>query len=152
MRVLFMLVTAGLIVCTSVSAQEWNAEQSEVWESVERMWDDYSSERLDAAFDAHHPEFVFWNSGNSVPGTKAMADGLDTFWFVSSDYHETSATPLTIQVFDDFAIVNAYVRGFMSEFGADPEWFTMRWHSGWTKEGDTWLCVSNFLYFEPQIQ
>ena len=78
------------------------------------------------------------------------AKNLDTFWFTSSDFHETSATPLTIQVFGDFAVVNAYVRGFMSEFGGEPAWFTLRWHSGWAKEGENWLCVSNFLYFEPQ--
>jgi ketosteroid isomerase-like protein len=147
-----IVATAAILVGTPVSAQQWSAQQSEVWEAVQRLWDDYSSERLEDAFRAHHPQFVFWNSANSVPGTKEMADNLDTFWFKSSDFHETHATPLTIQVFDDFAIVNAYVRGFISEFGGAPKWATWRWHSGWKKEEGEWLCVSNFIYFEPQSQ
>jgi len=151
MRVLFLIAAASL-AATPASGQQWTAEQTEVWTAVQSMWADYSSERLDAAFDAHHPDFVFWNDGNSVPGTKEMADNLDTFWFGSSDFHETSATPLTIQVFDDFAIVNAYVRGFQSKFGGEPTWFTMRWHSGWTYEGGRWLCASNFLYFEAPVR
>jgi ketosteroid isomerase-like protein len=102
MRVLFLIAAASL-AATPVSAQQWTAEQTEVWTAVESMWKDYSSENLEAAFD-------------------------------------------------DFSIVNAYVRGFMSEFGGEPTWFTMRWHSGWKKEGGRWLCVSNFIYSEPQVR
>ena len=148
MNALLIAVVVAAVAASPMQAPQWSAEQSEVWAAVEAMWNDYSSENLEAAFAAHHPDFIFWNNTNSVPGTKEMADELDTFWFESGAMLRTSVTPLTIQVFDDFAIVNAYVRGFAQEFGGAPQWMTWRWHSGWAKEGDEWLCVSNFIYWE----
>ena len=78
-----------------------------------------------------------------------MALELDSFQAENGEYHAMSGIPLTIQVFDDLAVVNAYLRGFQTQPGGSPTFVTRRWHSVWKNEGGRWLQVSNFGYAEP---
>jgi len=57
-------------------------------------------------------------------------------------------TPLTIVVYDDFAVINMYVRGFFQVPGSDPTFTTQRLLSVWKKEDGKWMMVANYGEFE----
>ena len=54
-------------------------------------------------------------------------------------------TPLTIQAFETFAVVNTYCRGLRRDSATGSlEFVTKRWHFVMKKEGDRWMLVSNY--------
>ncbi|UCG84824.1 MAG: hypothetical protein JSW71_12780 [Gemmatimonadota bacterium] len=52
----------------------------------------------------------------------------------SDDAQCATLTPLTILVYDDFAVINFYVRGLLQEPGGVPTFTTIRWLNVWKKE------------------
>jgi hypothetical protein len=96
-----------------------------------------------------HPEEIWWNTGSDVPGDYQAAKSFDTALMGQGRKWLTgTCTPLTIQVFETFAVVNAYSRGYRQPLpGQDPQWETGRLHFVMKKEGAKWLQVANYLDF-----
>lgn len=131
-------------------AQELTAEQEEVWSAFSQEIAHYVAGEIEASYQHVHPDFVWWNNGNSVPGDYGAAQTLDT---ASAEYGgkwlSYDLTPLTIQVHGDYAVLNAYMRGFREDGrGGTPTWTTMRFHNDWLKEDGRWLLIANYLHFE----
>ena len=148
----FTLAALGLLLAfASVApAQELTAEQQEVWTAFEQEVALWVSGDMEANYEFVHPDFVWWNSGNSVPGDYDAAWILDNG---SADYAGKwvayDLTPLTILVYDDFAVLNAYMRGFREDRpGGDAKWTTLRLHNDWKKDDGRWRLVANYIDFE----
>jgi len=144
-----LLLFASIILFTSVeaTAQQWSPEQQEVWQAVNEMSNFFSSGDIEAAYEFIHPELIWWNTNEDVPGDYETAKKLDTAFAENGRKWLTrSCTPLTIQVFEGFAVVNGYCRGFReTEEGKDPEYKTLRLLNVMKKEGAKWLQVANFI-------
>ena len=67
MRTLLLVATASLIL-TPVSAQEWTAEQEEVWEFEQACW---ATQELEVIMSCFHDDFLGWGLDNTLPTTKA---------------------------------------------------------------------------------
>jgi len=149
MRYLSVLLGAVLVVfvASPVPAQEWSDEQIEVWNVVEKLVNHFWDGDIDAVSEMVHPDFIFWGSPNPVPGNKDMAVKWDKVMAErGGQYIAMRATPLTIQVFDGFAVVNFYVRGYQeANPGGAPAWATRRILMVLKQEGDTWLQVANYV-------
>lgn len=145
------VIVATLLLCSSSTAlsQEWSAEQKEVFTAVQKLADYFFDGDIDSlSRESTHPDMIVWNPGLSVPGDKATADKLDKAWFgLGGEFHAVTVVPLTIQVYDDFAIVNASVRGIRKQPGGNPAMFDDRWHSVWKKEDGKWLQIANYVDF-----
>lgn len=147
-QVIFILVI--LILSVSVGfAQQWSAEQKEVWKALEEQSAAWTSGDMDAAEKFLHPDFVFWNNRNAIPGDRATAMALDRAWFGSGARFEVSVhTPLTILVYDDIAVLNFYARGYLAQPGEQPRWSTAQLSNVWKKENGRWLLLSVHGYLE----
>ena len=147
-RITAVIVTLVVLAMPlNVIAQAWSPEQQEVWEVVEEMNQRFTSGDITGGYEFIHPDVVWWNTTNDVPGDYETAKKLDTvFGEHARKWLVNICTPLTIQVFDTFAVVNTYCRGFReTEAGQDPEWQTRRRHFVMKKEGTKWLLVANFF-------
>ena len=144
-----IILSAVLVMAAplTAAAQQWTPEQLEVWEAVEWTAVAFNQGDMSVSYEAVHPDFVFWNSDNSVPGDREAAFALDTaLWGpVGSRMYGTTASPLTILVYGDFAAVHAYVRGYRSVGSRDPEFSAIRWTSAWKKEDGKWLQILNYI-------
>lgn len=149
MRSLSVVSLLLLLTASTAAAQRWTPEQEEVWKAVEAAAMAYTSG--DVSYETVHPDFVFWNAGNSVPGDREAARALDTaFWgAVGARMHGRSITPLTILVFDDVAAVHAYIRGYQAFGEETPKFAGIRWTSVWKKEDGKWLQALNYGHPDP---
>lgn len=131
-------------------AQELTAEQEEVWSTFSQGIAHWVAEDIEALYEHVHPDFVWWNNGNSVPGDYDAAWTLDTASAeLEGKWLSYDLTPLTIQIHGDHAVINAYMRGFREDGrGGTPTWTTMRFHENWMKEDGRWRLIANYLHFE----
>jgi hypothetical protein len=143
---LFLVLVFTLITIPPAFAQEWTAEQKEVWNAAEKLAEYFFDGDIESlSRDYVHKDFIFWNSSVSVPGDKETADKLDKTWVrLGGEFDAVNVVPLTIQVYENFAIVNAYSRGYVKDPGKDPVMMTTRWHSTWKKEEGKWLQIANY--------
>jgi ketosteroid isomerase-like protein len=148
---------AALSVCTllavPIHAQELTPEQQEVWTAVEALVDHFTSGELEAAYEYLHPELVWWNTGNSVPGSRDEAWELDNaFAMYAGKWLAHTLTPLAVVVSGDAAAVYAYQRGFREDTpGGNASWATMRLVFVMKKEDGRWLQLANYLHFEENL-
>jgi ketosteroid isomerase-like protein len=149
-RLAVAVIALAVLLPLTLQAQEWSAEQQEVWTQVERHLVAFHAGDMETAYESVHPDFVFWNSNNSVPGDRSSAWELDRIFFreLGGIWHTALFTPLTILVYDDFAVINFYVRGLLQEPGGVPSFTTIRWLNVWKKETGGWMLVANYGDFE----
>lgn len=155
MRALALAVGLSVLLPLTAAAQTrtWTSEQQEVWQAVERLALAFNRGDMKTVYEGVHPDFVFWNSDNAVPGDRDTAQTLDTaFWgVVDARMHGTTVTPVTITVIGDVAAVHAYVRGYRAIGEGEPQFSAVRWTSVWKKEDDgRWLQILN--YADPDGQ
>ena len=79
MRSLF-LTAAALVIAAPTSAQEWTAEQQDVWEFEQACW---AAQELEVIMNCFHDDFKGWGLDATVPTTKEdrtpfFARGLET--------------------------------------------------------------------------
>ena len=151
MKHVMVILVVTLLCLIPAIAQNWTAEQKEVWKALddqistgvkgdlETMWDEYI-----------HPDCSLWWTAVTVPVDRETAKKLDTAWFqLGGKYHAFTLTPLTIKVYDDFAILNFYVFGYHSEPGSDEiKQHSVRLHNTWKKENGRWLLLATHNVFE----
>ena len=156
-RIKSALVTMAALALSSPltsEAQEWSADQLEVWAVVSQLCEAFYENDVEGVYELTSPEFVIWNTGNDVPGDYETAFALDSVeWPQGRQWLTGNCSPLTIQVFDTFAVVNAYGRALLEPIasGQGPEWQTMRLHMTWRRDGNGWLQVANYLDFTQRI-
>lgn len=134
----FMLFAASPIL-----AQEWSPAQKEVWKVLEEgtlMW---NKGNLDEVYKYVHRDFVWWNYGTPVPMSFESAKRFDALWLKHNKVLEYELKPLTILVYDTFAVVNYVWAGFISEDGGSSKYSTSRNTKVYKKEGARWFLVAN---------
>ena len=105
-----LLVIGFILMAMSVpaSAQEWSAAQKEVWKNVQTYWDLEAKQDLDGFMSYFHEDYVGWGKRSDFPGDKAQVRK----WVAESHKNTknliTDLSPLTINIFDDVAIVHYY--------------------------------------------
>ncbi len=108
-RSIFLSLSASLflfLIGSVTFAQEWTAEQKEVWAGVEKYWQadtDGNTQEFLSYFDE---SYAGWNNQSRVPQSKA-----NTQKWIQNDSKNNSTvlhtiTPLTIWVKDNFAYVH----------------------------------------------
>lgn len=145
-----ILLLVGLCF-VSTFAQNWSAEEKEVWQVLEDQISTGVKGDLETMWEKYiHPDCSLWSSEIAVPIDLQSAKKLDTARFqLGMKYHAFTLTPLTIKVYDDFAILNFYVFGYHSEPGSDEiKRHSVRLHNTWKKENGRWLLLATHNFFD----
>jgi hypothetical protein len=107
----------GFLAPRLVQAEEWSAEQKEVWKNVETYW------ALDMAGDTagflayFHADYQGWNYNNPLPGSKERATKFITHSHKVSKTLVFDLQPATVRVYGD----TAFVHYFWTRVGKDAE-------------------------------
>jgi hypothetical protein len=149
---LLSLLAIALPTRGAAQTQQWSAVQQEVWRAVDGMCSGVYRGDVAALYQHVHPDLVWWNTMNDLPGDYATAKALDTAELMHGPkWLAGMCSPVTIQVFDTFAVVNAYARGLREgAAGQAPVVQNARLHFVMKKEGNQWLQVANYLDFNPR--
>ena len=86
----------------SATAQQWSAEQQEVWKTVEALWDASDCQTWIKFFGE---DYRGWVSPNPAPMTKDEITPGGCRWYDVNDYPLHKVHPLAIDVRDDVAVV-----------------------------------------------
>jgi ketosteroid isomerase-like protein len=134
---------SGLLNPAVAQAEEWSAEQKEVWKNVETYW------ALDMAGDTagflayFHADYKGWNYNNAVPGSKERATKFITHGHKSSKTLVYDLQPATVRVYGDVA----FVHYFWTRVGKDAEGKEKRESGRWTdilrKQAGKWVMVAD---------
>jgi ketosteroid isomerase-like protein len=138
-RTIFAVIALAFILPLTVQAQQWNAEQQEVWADHEVC--DNATE-IEAFMACFHEDFIGWDTGVGVPANKADFRAWRTRGFEVWEQVWRHNKPVSIYVRGDVAIVLyvAYVVGRNKVTGEETS-STTNYTDIMVKEGASWLWI-----------
>lgn len=139
--VIFLAMTIIFLFTQSISAQQWTAEQQEVWKTINAQWQ-ADKDGKNWVDEFVHPECFGWNNSTPMPSNKTNT----TRWFKAyqsiSKTLEYQITPAAIIVKDNFAIAHYYYVLLNESYDKKIEREIGRWTDILIKEGDKWLFIA----------
>jgi len=139
--VLLFAVILFLAFTQNILAQQWNAEQQEVWETINAQWQ-ADKDGKNWVDEFVHPDCFGWNNSTPMPSNKSNT----TRWFKAyqsiSKTLEYQITPTAIIVKDNFAIAHYYYVILNENYDKKIEREIGRWTDILIKEGDKWLFIA----------
>ncbi len=125
-------------------AQQWSAEQKDVWAGVEKYWEVSSSGNAQAFLSYFDSSYLGWSFQSKVPQNKA-----NTSKWIENDFKNNSnvlytLTPVSIWVKGDFAFANYFYAQIEKnkETGKD-ESSEGNWTDILMKKDGKWLLIGD---------
>ena len=141
-RILFVLFIA-LVVCTNTAvAQEWSAEQQEVWKANENWWDLTKNNDSEGIKALIHKDYVGWSWGDYAPEGYAEALRWADHMVPKGKIVYINLRPLNILVIGDVAVLHYYYLRRKTIDGKETV-EQGRWTDIWKKEGGKWLLIAD---------
>ena len=140
-----LLVIGLILVAMAIpaSAQEWSAAQKEVWKNVQTYWDLEAKHDLDGFMGYFHEDYVGWSKRSSFPGNKAQVRKWVAESHKNSKTIITDLSPLTINIFEDVAIVHYYYSQLTENKEGKRTNEKGRWTDVLMKQGNKWVLIGD---------
>jgi ketosteroid isomerase-like protein len=137
-----MLFIALVVSTNTTVAQEWSAEQKEVWSAIEGWWKLYDSNNVEGVKSLFHKDYIGWTWGDNAPEGQNEAHKWADHMVPKLKIAYTNLKPLKILVIGEVAIAHYYYSTNKTVDGKDVVELG-RWTDVWKKEGDKWLLVAD---------
>jgi len=135
-----LIVFAG----SNLQAQTWSKDQKAVWDYVQSYSDAYQSGDYEKFISVIHEDYQGWAYRAIVPSDKETAAKYIKMGMEMRDVPFYNQTPLSIQVFDDFAIVHYIFHGFSkNKESGETEEFRGRWTDILMKDDGKWYLIAD---------
>jgi ketosteroid isomerase-like protein len=141
----YLILTAALLftACCAFAADQWTAEQKEVWAVEEKVWSLNKPTDMTEMLTYYHPDYAGWNYGNPVPSNKDRVNKWMSYWFGTGEVVVLDLIPMTIQVHGNFAFVHYYYRMVIKDKKGEEKMESGRWTDIWIKDGGKWLIIGD---------
>lgn len=139
-----LLVSIVLIAFTqNISAQQWSAEQQEVWKSVE-TYTDLSVKRDKTGFLSYYDDsYRGWAYISDAPYSKEAVTKIISNWDPSLKILYKTKTPVTIWVNGNFAYTHYYYSMLSEDKEGKRQWEKGRWTDILMKKDGKWIMVGD---------
>jgi len=139
---IFTILFGVIILAGNISAQEWTAEQKEVWAGVEKYWQVNQDNPLE--FLNYFDESYFgWNYESESPSTKSDVTKAYSYWTNKGKEQYHTLTPARIWVSGDFAYVHYYYTTVRENSEGKSNTERGRWTDILMKKNGTWMLVGD---------
>jgi len=109
MRKAALLVSLiALVLPVTAAAQDWSAEQTEVWDTILAQWEASKAKDLTWPERVLHPSFVGWTDENPMPNKKASVDEWTRYSSENSQVLMQELYPAGIVVVGSTAVAHYY--------------------------------------------
>lgn len=143
MRRLILVFVSSLMLVAASHAQEWSAQQQEVWSHVETYWDLYAKEDVEGFLAYLHDDFRGWTYGAPLPRDKAYMESNMPQGFATSETILYNIRPVAIQVQGPVAVVHYYYeRTYMNASGEQLK-ESGRWTDVLVRQADRWIMIAD---------
>ena len=141
LRLVVLFVFILFIASTqNISAQQWTAEQQEVWKTINAQWQ-ADKDGKNWVEEFVHPDCFGWNNSTPMPSNKTNT----TRWFKAyqsiSKTLEYQITPTAIVVKGNFAIAHYYYVILNENYDKKIEREIGRWTDILIKEENKWQFI-----------
>jgi ketosteroid isomerase-like protein len=139
MAILFLF----LLFAGSGIAQQWSAEQLDVWKSVQTYNDLARKGDVNGFLSYFDDSFVGWPYGSDASHTKAIRAEWIKYYLPNSTNLMTTLTPEAIWVKGDFAFVHYYYSSIDKDKEGKVSTTSGRWTDILMKKGDRWVMIGD---------
>ena len=131
-----------LMYSSALLAQEWNAKQKEIWKVVETYNDAWKNGDVAGFMAYFHPNYKGWNIESPVPYDKTTVQKYIDLNSKVRKVEFVNLTPLSIQVFDNFAVVH-YLYHDITTTDGKKESSSGRWTDILIKQDGKWMLIAD---------
>lgn len=140
-RTLVAVLALGVFLPLTAQAQQWTAEQQEVWEFEEACW---ASQDLESNMACFHDDFFGWGTDSPLPTSKADRRPFFARRFETQESVFLYLKPLAIHVHGDVAIVVYFaVNTLKNKASGEETTYVDRWTDICLKEGSRWMWIAD---------
>jgi len=122
------------------SAQQWSAEQQEVWNTINAQWQ-ADKDGKNWVEEFVHPDCMGWNMGTPMPRDKANTNRWFNIYNTISKTIDYQIAPYAIVVKDKLAIVHYYYLLLNETYEGKKVWEKGRWTDILIKEENRWQFI-----------
>ena len=139
-RKIIILILSGAIICLAfqATAEDWTAEQKEVWDVVKGGWDKIKNRDSEGLAENRHKNAIIWWSSATSPHRVERLKGAYERWFGYEKVTEAELQPLRIEIFDNVAIVAYYATWKSDKRATKTKYLTV-----YMKQGSKWWSIGN---------
>jgi len=142
-----MVVTAMAVlllgaVAGTASAEEWNAEQQEIWKFEQQQWKMSATEDVSWIDTMVHQNMRFWETGAPMPRDKASLKHWSRFDADNGSILEQELFPISATITGNIAVVQYHYMVARENFKKERETVTGHYTDVLVKEGGRWLFLT----------
>jgi hypothetical protein len=124
------------------AAQQWNAEQQEVWQLEEQQWKMAAAEDLTWIDTMVHPNVSYWETSQAMPQNRASLARWNRFNASNSSTLEQELFPISIVITGNIAVVNYYYQSARENLKQEREMVSGRYMDVLIKDGGRWKFIA----------
>jgi len=133
----------GLALPSPSAAQEWSAQQQEIWRNVQTYWDLYAKENVEAHMVYLHDDFLGWVTGQPFPTSKADRKASMLRNIETSENVLYTLKPIGIKVHGDVAIVHYFFTSTDLDAAGKQTTSSGHWTDILLKQGNKWVMIGD---------
>jgi len=137
--------TAVLALCAvafAASAEEWSAEQQEVWRVEQQQWKLSAAEDMSWIDSMVHPNMKFWDISAPMPRDKASLKHWSRFDADNGSTLEQELFPISATITGNIAVVQYHYMIARENYKKERETVTGHYTDVLVKEGGRWLFLT----------
>ena len=137
------LFTLPNFLLLDVQAQQWSAEQKEVWTTVKAYNDLGTKADVQGFLSYFDDSYCGWSNSLDTPQGKDEVAIYVKYWFPNSKTLYSTITPAKIWVNGNFAFVHYYYTQYTEDKEGKKEWEKGRWTDILMKKDGKWVMVGD---------
>lgn len=139
----FFLLVLFVTTAASLSAQQWSAEQQDLWKGVQTYWEAGMSPDPAVMLAYWDDSYYGWNYESGAPGTKADVTKAMTYWNKKGKAQYYTITPARIWVNGNFGYAHYYYVMVTESTDGKPMTERGRWTDILMKKDGKWMLVGD---------
>jgi len=137
--------TAVLLLCTiasTASAEEWNAEQQEIWKFEQQQWKMSATKDMSWIDTMVHQNMTFWETGAPMPRDKASLKHWSRFDADNGSTLEQELFPISATITGNIAVVQYNYMIARENYKKERETLTGHYTDVLVKDDGRWLFLA----------
>ncbi len=129
-------------------SQDWNKEQTELWNLVDQSWANFAAKDFDATLKMFHEKYSGWNNESPLPDN---FNRVKKFYAMMHEYLEEfkyDLQPARIVIVDDAAVVHYYFSFTMTFTEGKKQHYEGRNTEFYVKQGNKWKLLGDLSVAE----
>jgi ketosteroid isomerase-like protein len=142
-KIIFILILLFCFYPVNLNAQQWSAEQKEVWKTVETYNDLAVKRDIEGFLSYFDDSYRGWEYDNDVPDGKEAVKKYIASWPPNSKILYINLTPAAIWVNGNFAYAHYYYSELSEDKDGKRQFEKGRWTDILMKKDGKWVMVGD---------